>query len=179
MPSNRISLSGGYLSLERTPGVTDEYALTIHLSHTQLAELFGPVMDVQSLTLEAQRAKKEAVERERVARQKIVNEQIARTIALGRTFAAATTALVEDGHTDVEAVVLVADEMGVTQEELRRCRQFARKRDRRERDQKIFELYRAGHTNAYIASEMDLHPTSVARLIGTLKRRIEQQGGAK
>lgn len=168
MPSNRISLAGGYLSLERTPGVIDEYALTVHLNHNQLVELFGPVMDVQSLTLEAQRAKKEAIERERIARQKIVDEQIARTIALGRTFEAATRALVEDGHTDVEAVVLVAGEMGGTQEELRRCRQFARKRDRRERDQKIFELYKAGHTNAHIADEMGLHPASVAVAIASL-----------
>lgn len=179
MPSNRICLAGGYLSLERTPGVSDEYALTVHLSHTQLAELFGPVIDVQSLTLEAQRAKKEAAERERVARQKIVDEQISRTVAIGRTFDAATKALVDDGHTDIEAVVLVADEMGVTQEELRRCRQFARKRDRRDRDQKIFELYKAGHTNAYIANEMGLHRHSVARLIGTWKRRKAQQWGAK
>ncbi|MBV17508.1 MAG: hypothetical protein CMO05_08540 [Thalassospira sp.] len=179
MPSNSISLKGGFLSLERTSGVSDEYALTIHLSHTQLAELFGPVIDVKSLTLEAQRAKEKAQERAKKAREQAFDEQIARTISLGRQFENATRAYVEDGLTDIEAVALVAHEMFVTQDELRRCRQFARKHDRRERDEKIFKLYKAGKSNAAIAKKMELHPVSVARVISVLKRRKEQSGGAK
>jgi len=179
MPSNRISLKGGFLSLERTPGVADEYAMTIHLTHTQLAELFGPVIDVKSLTLEAQRSRKKAQERAEKARKQAFEDQIAKTVSLGRQFDEATRAYVEDGLTDNEAVSLVAHEMFVTQDELRRCRLFARKHDRRERDDKIFKLYKAGKSNAQIAKKFDLHPVSVARLIGTLKRRKAQEGGAK
>ena len=179
MPSNRISLAGGFLSLERTPGVSDEYALTIHLSHTQLAELFGPVIDIQSLTLEARQAKKRAIEAEERARKKVFDDRIAQSLELGRTFHSVTKAYVEDGHTDVEAIALVSHDMCVSQVEVRQLRTLARKHDQRARDEQVFKLYKAGKTNAQIGRKLDLHPVSVARIIANMKRRQSQLGGAK
>lgn len=179
MASKRVNFEGGRISIERVAGAVTEYVLSVHLSQQELAELLGSVVNVRTLTTQAQRAQKRAIQKEEKARKEATDNQISEFLELGR-------ALVRDhdrhharGMPYGEILRQLVRDYGVSQQRAISLITFARKQDRQERDSHITSLFKAGTSKAEIARQVGCSAQTVRNVLAVHKRRQLQLGGAK
>ncbi|MEQ8284435.1 hypothetical protein [Thalassospira sp.] len=179
MTSKRMNFEGGRISIERVAGAITEYVLSIHLTQQELAELLGAVVNVRSLTTQAQRAQKRITQKEEKARKEATDRQISESLELGR-------ALVRDhdrhharGMPYGEILRQLVRDYGVSQQRAVSLITFARKQDRQGRDSQIISLSKAGTSKAEIARKVGCSKSTVTNVIAVHERRQLQLGGAK
>ncbi|WP_147251911.1 hypothetical protein [Thalassospira profundimaris] len=179
MTSKQVNFTGGRISIKRDVGAVTEYVLSIHLTQVELAELLGSVVNVRTLTTQAQRAQKRAIQKEEKARKEATDKQISDFLELGR-------ALVRD-HDRHHALGMpygkilrqLVRDYGVSQQRAVSLITFARKQDRQERDSQIINLFSEGISKAEIARNVGCSVPTVTNVIAVHERRQLQLGGAK